>query len=51
MIILPVIFRVCENCSLAPRDKQGLKVSESRMLGRISGPNRDEVMGLWRKTA
>jgi hypothetical protein len=30
------------------RDEQKLRVSENRVLMRISGPNREEVVGGWR---
>jgi hypothetical protein len=30
------------------RSKHGLRVFENRMLRRIFGPKRDEVMGEWR---
>jgi hypothetical protein len=36
------IWRVQEN-------QEGLRVFESRMLRRIFGPKRDEVVGEWRK--
>jgi hypothetical protein len=31
------------------REERKLRVFESRMLGRIFGPKRDEVTGVWRK--
>jgi hypothetical protein len=31
------------------REKRGLRVFESMMLRRISGPKRDEVTGEWRQ--
>jgi hypothetical protein len=35
--------------SLTLRDERRLRVFESRVLGRICGPKRDEVTGEWRK--
>jgi hypothetical protein len=35
--------------SLTLREKHRLRVSENRMLRRIFGPKRDEVIGGWRK--
>jgi hypothetical protein len=40
-IILPVILYGCETWSLTLREEQG----ENRVLRRIFGPKRDEVMG------
>jgi hypothetical protein len=31
------------------REKHRLRVPENRLLGRISGPKRDEVIGEWEK--
>jgi hypothetical protein len=39
----------CETWSLALREEHRLRVSENRVLRRIFGPKRDEVMGEWRK--
>jgi hypothetical protein len=47
--ILPVILYGCETWSLPLRDEQRLRVSENRVLRRISGPKRDEVTGGLRK--
>jgi hypothetical protein len=38
----------CKTWSLTSREEHGLKVFENRLLRRISGPKRDEVMGEWR---
>jgi hypothetical protein len=38
-----------ETWSLTLREEHRLRVSENRVLRRISGPKRDEVMGEWRK--
>jgi hypothetical protein len=48
-IILPVVLYGCETWSLTLREEHRLGVSENRMLRRIFGPKRDEVMGEWRK--
>jgi hypothetical protein len=39
----------CETWSLTLREEHSLMVFESRLLRRIFGPKRDEVMGEWRK--
>jgi len=39
----------CETLSLTLREERRLKVSENRVLRRIFGPKRDEVIGEWRK--
>jgi hypothetical protein len=43
----PVLYG-CETWSLTLKEEHRLRVFESRVLGRISGPKRDEVIG-WRK--
>jgi hypothetical protein len=48
-IILPVILYGCETWSLTLRDEHTLKVFANRVLKRIFGPKRDEVIGGWRK--
>jgi hypothetical protein len=48
-IILPVVLYGCEPWSLTLREEHRLKVFENRVLRRIFGPKRDEVMGEWRK--
>jgi hypothetical protein len=48
-IILPVVLHGCETWSLKLKGKHKLRVSENRVLRRMSGPKRDEVMGGWRK--
>jgi hypothetical protein len=47
-IIVPVLYG-CETWSLMLREEHRLRVSENRVLRRIFGPKRDEVMGEWRK--
>jgi hypothetical protein len=48
-IILPVVLYGCETWSLTLREEHRLWVFENRVLRRIFGPKRDEVMGEWRK--
>jgi len=47
-IILHVVLYGCETWSLKLREERRLSVYENR-LRRISGPERDEVTGEWRK--
>jgi hypothetical protein len=47
--ILPVVLYGCETWSLALREEHRLRVFENRVLSEIFGPERDEVMGEWRK--
>jgi hypothetical protein len=49
MIILTVVLYWCEIWSLTLREEHRLRVFENRVLSRIFGPKRDEVMGEWRK--
>jgi len=39
----------CETWSLTLREESRLRVSENRVLRRIFGPKRDEVIKEWRK--
>jgi len=48
-IILPVVLYGCENWSLTLREERRLRMFENRVLRRVFGPKRDEVMGKWRK--
>jgi hypothetical protein len=48
-IILSVVLFGCETWSLTLREEQRLRLFENRVLKRIFGPKRDEVMGEWRK--
>jgi hypothetical protein len=48
-IMLPAILYGCETWSLTLRKEHRLRVFENKVLRRIFGPNRDEVMGGWRK--
>jgi hypothetical protein len=47
--ILPVVLYGCETWSLALREEHRLRVFENRVLSEIFGPERDEVMGEWKK--
>jgi hypothetical protein len=47
-IILPVLYGY-ETWSLTLREEHRLRVLENRVLRRIFGPKRDEVIGEWRK--
>jgi hypothetical protein len=47
--ILPVVLYVCGTWSLTLREENRLRVFENRVLRRIFGPKRDEVIGEWRK--
>jgi hypothetical protein len=44
-IILPVVLYGCETWSLTLREENRLRVFENRMLRKIFGPKRDEVIG------
>jgi hypothetical protein len=46
---LPVVLYWCETWPLTLRGEHRLKVFENKVLRRISGPKRDEVVGGWRK--
>jgi hypothetical protein len=48
-IILPVVLYGCETWLLTLREEHRLRVFENRVLRRIFGPKRDEVMGEWIK--
>ena len=48
-IILPVVLYGCVTWSLIVREERSLMVFENRVLRRIFGPKRNEVMGEWRK--
>jgi hypothetical protein len=49
IIILPVVLYGCETWSLTLREERKLRVFEIKVLRRIFGPGRDEVMGEWRR--
>src|SRR5215469_8868359 len=48
-IILPVVLYGCGTWSLTLREERRLRVFENRVLRRVLGPKRDEVIGEWRK--
>jgi hypothetical protein len=43
--ILPVVLYGCETWSLTLREEHRLRVFENRVLRRIFGPKRDDMMG------
>jgi hypothetical protein len=49
ILIVPFVLYGCETGSLTLREQHRLRVFENRVLRRIFGPKRDEVMGEWRK--
>jgi hypothetical protein len=48
-ITLPVVLYGCETWSLTLREEHRLRVFENRVLRRIFGPKRDEVIREWRR--
>jgi hypothetical protein len=48
-VILPVDLYRCEAWPLILRGKHRLRIFENRVLRRIFGPMRDEVIGGWRE--
>jgi hypothetical protein len=48
-IILPVVLHGCETWPQTLREDHRLRVFENRVLSKMYGPKRDEVMGDWRK--
>jgi hypothetical protein len=48
-VILPLVSCGCKTLSLTLREDNRLRVFENKILRRISGPKRDEVLGGWRK--
>jgi hypothetical protein len=49
VLCVPVVLYGCETWSLALREEHRLRAFENRVLWRIFGPKRDEVIGRWRK--
>jgi hypothetical protein len=47
--ILYLVFYGCETRSLTLREEHGLNVIENRVLRRVSGPKRDEIIRGWTK--
>jgi hypothetical protein len=48
-IILPVVLYGCETRSITLREERRLRVFENRVLRRIFGPRREQVIGEWRR--
>ena len=48
-IILPVVLYGCETWLVTLREERRLRVFENRVLRRVFGPKRDEVIAEWRK--
>jgi hypothetical protein len=48
-IILPIVLYWCKTLSLTLREEHRLKVFENRVLRRVFGPKRDEIIGRWTK--
>jgi hypothetical protein len=46
---MPVVLHGCETWSLTLREEHRLRVFENRVLRRIFGLKRHEVIGGWRK--
>jgi hypothetical protein len=44
-IVLPLVLYGCETCTLTLREEHKLRVSENKVLRRIFGPEREEVVG------
>ena len=49
-LILPVVLYGCDTWSLTLKEESRLRVFENRVLRRIFGPKKDEVIGEWKKT-
>jgi type II secretory pathway predicted ATPase ExeA len=49
IIILPVVLYGCETLSVTLRKGHRLREFKNRVMGRIFGPKRDEVLRGWRK--
>jgi hypothetical protein len=47
--VLVVVLYGCETLFLTLREEHRLRVFENRVVRRIFGPKRDEVIGCWRK--
>jgi hypothetical protein len=48
-IVLPIVVYGRETWSLILREEYRLRLLENRVLRRIFGPKREEVMGGWRR--
>jgi hypothetical protein len=51
MMILLVVLFGCETWSVTSNEEHSLRVFDDRVMGRIFGPKRGEVVGEWKKTA
>ena len=49
IIILPVVLYGCETWSLTLREERRLRVFGNRVLRRVFGPKKDEIIREWRK--
>jgi hypothetical protein len=49
IFVFPVVLYGCETWSLTVREEQRLKTFEYRVLRRIFGPKREEVVGGWKR--
>jgi hypothetical protein len=47
--ILPVVLYGCKTWSLTLKEPHRMRVFDNKVLRKIYGPNRDEVVGGWRK--
>jgi hypothetical protein len=47
--MLPIVLYGCETWSLTPREEHRFSACEIRVLRRIFGPKREEVVGGWRR--
>jgi hypothetical protein len=48
-IILPVVLYGCETWSLTLKEEHRLRAFVNKMLRRISGPKRGDIIGGWKK--
>jgi hypothetical protein len=48
-IVLPMVLYGCETWSLTLREEHRLRVFQNRVLKKIFGPKKDEVIRGWRK--
>jgi hypothetical protein len=44
-----VVLYGCETWSRTLKEERRLRVFENRVLTKMSGPNKDEIVGSWRK--
>jgi hypothetical protein len=48
-MVLPVVSYECETWSPTLREERRLRVLENRVLSKVFGPKRDELIGEWRR--